>query len=119
MDDFRFAVTSASAGPVSGGDQTYTVNLRVRNQAKRVDFTFKPAEIAVSAPSSNPMELISSSCWGSDTLHAGEEREFVLTYKGGPGAKKLEVRLTGGGPLGIALESLFFGKKVIEVDIGR
>lgn len=117
MDDFAFAATGASPAGMSGGEQLYAVKIRVRNHARRVDYTFKPEEVAVYADGAKPLQLLSSGCWGSNTLHPSDERLFVLLFKGSPKAKKLEVRFTFGGPLGTALESIFFGRKVLDVDV--
>lgn len=117
LDDFTFAVTGASPGSTTASNQLYAVKIRVRNHARRVDYTFKPEEVAVLADGAKPLEYLSSSCWGSNTLRPGEVRDFLLTFQGPPRAKELRVWFTFGGPLGTALESLFFGKKVFDVDV--
>ena len=117
LDDFAFAVTDANPAGTSGGAELYAVKILVSNHALKVDYTFKPEEVEVEADGLHPLQYVSSSNWGPSTLKAGENRLFVLLFKGRPGAKALQVRFTFGGPLGTALESIFFGRKVLDVDV--
>jgi len=87
LDDFTFAVTGASPAGTSGGAELYAVKLLVSNHALRVDYTFKPEEVEVTADRAHPLQYVSSSNWGPSTLKAGENRLFVLLFKGNPGAR--------------------------------
>jgi hypothetical protein len=89
--DIVFAVTGTAFRPAGGGKEMYTVDLCIANKAKGADYTFKPDDVAVTDDRSGLLQLLSFSCWGSSTLHPGEDREFALILEGPPGAKSLHV----------------------------
>lgn len=132
-DDFAFSVLGARAAtnlatsePQAGAaGNYYVVTMKVANHALRVDYTFdKTAAILVddagrefhlSASGQRALESArkqKDECEGP--LPAGVSCTTELVFELPAGARVSHLRISEGGELGDILDSIFYGRKIIE-----
>lgn len=126
-DDFAFAVTTvqewaSKAVQPPPHRQFYTVVVRVKNKARRVDFDFQPSVVSVQDSSGDEMtlrpdlarEAKAPNGGATERLTPGQTIQVPLIFEGLQEATNIRVRFRFGGALGLFLDTLLSGDRRVE-----
>jgi Domain of unknown function (DUF4352) len=133
-DDFAFSVLGARTATSVGegesqanADGAYcVVTMRVANHARRVDFTFDKSvailiddrgrEYHLSAGGQRALDSARKQrdeC--GDPIPAGASCTTEVVFELPAGARASQLRVSGGGPAGDILDTIFYGTKMIDL----
>lgn len=133
-DDFAFAALGARRAEAIGSDAApqraqgvyEIVTMKVANHARRVDFTFDKSTVILIDDQGNEYH------WSADVqrafdasrtagepcavpIAAGASCSTDVVFDVPAAARIVQLRISGGGPLGDVLDTIFYGKKRIAL----
>lgn len=133
-DDFAFSVLGARAASrlgageseANGGGAYYVVTMKVTNHARRVDYTLdKRVAILIDDggreyhQSPDGQRALDSAREQRDEcdepIPAGASCTTEIVFELPAGARAARLRVSGGGPAGDILDTIFYGRKTIEL----